>query len=170
MGPAERVDIIIRFGENLPPNLKTVYLICFDNNLGKTAIKYKFKISNTTVSTVRSPKDFTSINVPFTNLSALTQDKITMTRHRALIDFPQDGIFNIGPHYMFGMGASENSKIGTIEDYWISNNLWEGHPIHFHLINFQVVKSYSMKYIAGPDVDQECTLYILDYFRITGLP
>lgn len=92
-----------------------------------------------------------------------------MTRHRALIDFPMDGIFNIGMHYMFGMGASENSKIGTIEDFWISNNLWEGHPLHFHLVNFQVVKSYSLKKIEGPDVDQECTLYILDYFRISGL-
>jgi spore coat protein A, manganese oxidase len=40
---------------------------------------------------------------------------------------------------MFDMGASDNPKIGTIEDWYFINTLFEAHPIHFHLINFQVV-------------------------------
>jgi FtsP/CotA-like multicopper oxidase with cupredoxin domain len=45
----------------------------------------------------------------------------------------------------------------------------EGHPMHVHLINFQAVKSYSLKKMIGKD-DKECSLYMLDYFRFSGLP
>lgn len=66
---------------------------------------------------------------------------------------------------MFGMGASENSQIGTVEDYYIVNNLWEAHPIHFHLINFQIMASYSLKRLPGSLL---CTLYALDYLQQSG--
>jgi hypothetical protein len=36
--------------------------------------------------------------------------------------------------------------------------------MHFHLINFQVIKQYSLKII-----DAGCTLYELDYFRESNL-
>lgn len=52
------------------------------------------------------------------------------------------------------MGASEDPQIGTTEDWYIINNLWEGHPIHVHLINFQIIDSYSLKTIS-----EGCTLY-----------
>jgi FtsP/CotA-like multicopper oxidase with cupredoxin domain len=70
---------------------------------------------------------------------------------------------------MFDMGASDNSKIGTYEEFYMINNLWEGHPIHIHLINFQIISSYSLKRILGPEADQECTFYMLDYFRLSNI-
>lgn len=73
----------------------------------------------------------------------------------------------IGAHYMFEMGATDNPQIGTFEDFYIVNNLWEPHPIHIHLINFQVVATYDLKSIPE---NRDCTLYMLDYFRMSGLP
>jgi hypothetical protein len=32
--------------------------------------------------------------------------------------------FMIGAHYMFESGATENPQIGTVEDFYIVNNLW----------------------------------------------
>jgi len=30
----------------------------------------------------------------------------------------------IGAHYMFEMGKTDRSQIGTIEDFYLINNLW----------------------------------------------
>lgn len=51
----------------------------------------------------------------------------------------------IGAHYMFEDGASDLPKIGTYEEFYMINNLWEDHPMHIHLVNHQVVKAYSLK-------------------------
>lgn len=50
----------------------------------------------------------------------------------------------IGAHYMFEDGASDQPKIGTVEDFYLINNLWEDHPMHIHLINHQVVKDIDL--------------------------
>lgn len=73
----------------------------------------------------------------------------------------------IGAHYMFEMGRADNAQIGTIDDFYLVNTLWEAHPMHIHLINFQVVATYSLKSIPE---NEQCTLYMLDYFRLSGLP
>lgn len=69
---------------------------------------------------------------------------------------------------MFDMGASDFPQIGTIEDWYIINNLWEGHPIHFHLVNFQVIQTYRLKTVVAGE--EECSLYELDFFKNTGSP
>lgn len=43
-GPAERVDLLIRFDAELPSNINNVYFVCDDLNEGATVIKYQFKI------------------------------------------------------------------------------------------------------------------------------
>lgn len=43
-GPAERVDLVIRFDTVLPPNINNVYFVCDDMNEGATVIKYQFQI------------------------------------------------------------------------------------------------------------------------------
>jgi FtsP/CotA-like multicopper oxidase with cupredoxin domain len=53
----------------------------------------------------------------------------------------------IGAHYMFEMGASDSPQIGTFEDFYMVNTLWERHPMHIHLINFQTVATYTLKSI-----------------------
>ena len=72
----------------------------------------------------------------------------------------------IGAHYMFEMGASDSPQIGTFEDFYMVNTLWERHPMHIHLINFQTVATYTLKSIP---LNVNCTLYMLDYFRLSGL-
>lgn len=43
-GPAERVDLLIRFDTELPAGINNVYFVCYDNNEGATVIKYQFQI------------------------------------------------------------------------------------------------------------------------------
>lgn len=58
----------------------------------------------------------------------------------------------------FHKGESENPKIGSIEDWYIINTLARGqHPIHIHLINFQVVRVMKLK------LYDKCTIYELDF-------
>jgi hypothetical protein len=82
---------------------------------------------------------------------------------RPLLSLPRDEKFVINGHYMFDMGASDNPKIGTIEDWYFINTLFEVHPIHFHLVNFQVVQTFTLRM-----VQEECTLYEVDYLRSSG--
>lgn len=67
---------------------------------------------------------------------------------------------------MFEDGATDLPKIGTVDDFYMINNLWEDHPMHIHLINHQVVKAYSLKQLPE---NPNCTLYFLDFFRLSGL-
>jgi len=64
---------------------------------------------------------------------------------------------------MYGMGETETPQIGTVEDWYIINNLWEPHPMHFHLINFQIIQTYSLKLTP-----EGCTFYELDFFRFSN--
>lgn len=51
-GPAERVDLLIRFDTDLPQNINNVYFVCDDQNEGKTVIKYQFNIQKSTLTLV----------------------------------------------------------------------------------------------------------------------
>lgn len=170
LGPAERIDLIIRFGQHLPASVSNVYFICLEGNSGETTIKFKFNIhSQLPKTTPKNPESVTAVAVPYDDLKQVAASKIAVRRMRPLFSFPKDVTFTIGGHYMFDMGASDNSKIGTYEEFYMINNLWEGHPIHIHLVNFQVTHSYSLKLIEGPEDEMNCTLYMLDYFRLSNI-
>lgn len=47
--------------------------------------------------------------------------------------------FGINGHFVFSQGASENPKIGTTEDWYMINTMSGPHPIHIHLINYQLI-------------------------------
>lgn len=108
---------------------------------------------------------FHFLNVPYYDLKPLVP---VVKRHRPIYGY-KETTFLIGAHHMFETGASENPQIGTVEDWHIVNMHIEGHPMHFHLINFQAVKSYSLKTITGNN-GVHCSLYMIDYFRFSGLP
>ena len=55
--------------------------------------------------------------------------------------------FKINGHYRFHKGQSENPEIGTTEDWWLINLSGFEHPIHVHLINFQVVEYIGLRSI-----------------------
>lgn len=44
LGPAERVDVLINFREYIPPNIEYIYIICYDNDEGRTVMKYRFTL------------------------------------------------------------------------------------------------------------------------------
>jgi FtsP/CotA-like multicopper oxidase with cupredoxin domain len=46
--------------------------------------------------------------------------------------------FMVNGHHDFHQGAAENPTVGSMEDWYIINTINEGHPIHVHLIVFQV--------------------------------
>jgi FtsP/CotA-like multicopper oxidase with cupredoxin domain len=49
-GPAERVDLLIRFDIALPSNINNAYFVCDDLNEGATVIKYQFDIEKKPVT------------------------------------------------------------------------------------------------------------------------
>lgn len=77
---------------------------------------------------------------------------------RPLIIFNNPFFFSINGRIDFHAGKSENPTIGTYEDWYLINTMDEAHPIHVHLINFQVVKILSLKRTTN-----DCTLYELDF-------
>lgn len=58
------------------------------------------------------------------------------------------------------MGASENPKIGSVEDWYLINTISFGHPIHIHLIQFQIIEYYQLRVAPGG-----CTYYLIDFVR-----
>ena len=69
-----------------------------------------------------------------------------------------NGIYSINGRIDFHSGKSENPTIGTYEDWYLINTMTGTHPMHFHLINFQVIKILTLRKTSGG-----CTLYELDF-------
>jgi FtsP/CotA-like multicopper oxidase with cupredoxin domain len=97
--------------------------------------------------------------VAYFNLTdAEYENKVAVKRMRPLIDGA--GKFTIHGRADFHSGKSENPKIGDIEDWFIINT-YNGmpHPIHVHLINFQVVRQYDLRIF-----ESKCSLYGMDFY------
>lgn len=110
----------------------------------KTAYKNKRKnINNVTLS------------VPFTNFNNLNIP-ISIKRMRPLM---LTDVFSINGRSDFHYGKSENPTIGTYEDWYLINTMGNGHPIHVHLINFQVIRVLNLRF----EKSNKCTLYELDF-------
>ena len=77
-GPAERLDLLIRFDKVLPPNVNNVYLVCFDNNEGASVIKHHFKINHLPIKypTTLSSKT-PQIQIAANNIQVDAQDIIS---------------------------------------------------------------------------------------------
>lgn len=86
-----------------------------------------------------------NISTSYYDLSQITDSQIAVKRMSPLFSFPRDKVFSINGHYMMDMGASEKPRIGTTDWYYFINNMAEAHPIHIHLVNFQVSSKYELK-------------------------
>ena len=71
---------------------------------------------------------------------------VRYTRNKPIMmDIPSNsGFFLFNGHPSFTKARSDNPKIGTVEDWNIFSFLGS-HPIHIHLINFQVVAKAKLK-------------------------
>jgi hypothetical protein len=102
------------------------------------------------------PNQICKINVPFYDLRKITKkckpgfEKSPATSTTCIAatrfkPFLRDAAFNfaINGHYRFSdSGATDQPRIGTTEDWYLINTMISPdipHPIHFHLINFQII-------------------------------
>lgn len=99
-----------------------------------------------------------ALSVPYTDFNDPNLP-IAVKRMRPLMIFPGP-IFSINGRTDFHAGNSENPKIGTYEDWYLINTMGGAHPIHVHLINFQVVKVLSLRKTSNVN---GCFLYELDF-------
>jgi FtsP/CotA-like multicopper oxidase with cupredoxin domain len=61
----------------------------------------------------------------------------------------------------FHSGFSENPVIGSTEDWFLINAFPYGHPMHIHLINFQVIKVFRL--LVLKTATAACSYYEIDY-------
>lgn len=100
-------------------------MICFDDSVGDYVIKYRFALNQlSTANKYADPIKTKPIPVSFYNLSTYTKSQVDVNRMRPLLSRPSDMTFLINGHYMYDMGETDNPKIGTIEDWYIINNLF----------------------------------------------
>lgn len=70
---------------------------------------------------------------------------LCINRMRMRPIFKKSGAHFFNGHYDFQKsGKTDNPKIGTTED-WVFISLTHFHPIHVHLINFQIIGSTVLK-------------------------
>lgn len=102
-------------------------------------------------------KDLNNVTlpVPYVNFSDPNLS-VSVKRMRPLMS---TDALTINGRSDFHGGRSENPTIGTYEDWYLINTLQNGHPIHVHLINFQVIKVLNLRF----EKTNTCTLYELDF-------
>ncbi len=105
--------------------------------------------------------DRIKLNVPYTDLGALNDSQIAVSRFRPLVWVGRQ-TFTINGRVDFHNGSSENPTMGTVEDWYLINTISFGHPIHVHLINFQVVREYDLLLIGNGSFSS-CSIYELDF-------
>lgn len=74
-------------------------------------------------------------------------------------------VFTINGRRDFHAGKSQNPTIGTVQDWFILNTIYFAHPVHVHLINFQVIGSYDVRVLAldPNEAKTQCAFYELDF-------
>jgi FtsP/CotA-like multicopper oxidase with cupredoxin domain len=95
-----------------------------------------------------------TLGVAFTNLSDIKD--IAVTRMRPLLWIGQS-VFTINGRLDFHKGWSENPMVGSTEDWIMANTIYFPHPIHVHLINFQVIREYDLQLLILPNGDDDTT-------------
>lgn len=82
-------------------------------------MKFKFalqKVSgiNPNIQILNTDLAISSLNLPYTDLSAISKSSIGVKRMKPLFSRPSDQNFIINGHFMYGMGASDFPTIGTV--------------------------------------------------------
>ena len=76
------------------------------------------------------------------------------------------GVFTINARTSFHGGWSEDPTLGTTEDWFLINNIFIGHPIHVHLLNYEVIREYELRYLmpaGSTSIFSYCALYEMDF-------
>jgi hypothetical protein len=84
-----------------------------------------------------------------------------------------NAVFTINGRTSFHGGWSENPTLGTTEDWFLINNIFFGHPMHVHLLNFEVIREFHLRYLTPPGMPKgfppgtepfaNCGFYEMDF-------
>jgi FtsP/CotA-like multicopper oxidase with cupredoxin domain len=110
-----------------------------------------------------------SVTDPPKNLENTTMC-LSQTRMRPF--FYDGSRFNFNGHYSFtDHGHSDDPQIGTTEDWFFINAIFFGHPIHVHLINYQVIAQGTLKSFTVSNLGRtlQCSLYEIDFYKNVSL-
>jgi FtsP/CotA-like multicopper oxidase with cupredoxin domain len=148
LASAERVDVLIKFESSVLPKGSNVYFV-----QGHDPQDDHYKLFVITVGDICVDPEGISyvppstIDVPFTDLSAMPDQNISKIRMRPLMRaWNMDG-YGVNGHLLYHKGDSEQPEIGTTEDWYFINGMYTytiDHPMHVHLINFQEVYEYTL--------------------------
>jgi spore coat protein A, manganese oxidase len=163
LSQAERIDILIKFAPNA-----THFSICTTDYLHPNTTTdieqddalLAIKLGNLTAvdNNTRTSTDNISLSVAYIDLSQETNIPIIRMRPLFFIGFT---IFSIHGRTAFHQGWSENPTLGTVEDWFIINTIFFAHPMHIHLINFQVIREFDLRVIRTNN--SKCSIYEMDF-------
>ena len=158
---AERVDVLIKFDSKTLKNGDMVqlhYRDFFQRENDLVRMEIGDQETNQTILDYVPPKQ---LDVPFKNL---TDPDIVVSKKRMRILQSRGSLFSTNGHTMFDQGKSENPQVGTVEDWFLINtDSLALHPFHFHLVNFQIVRDYTLKVFKTPE-NYTCAYYEIDFF------
>jgi spore coat protein A len=164
ISPAERVDILVEFS-NIPAGQKVI--------LENTALEHSELASE--VQTLGQVIQFSVLNeqgfapkqLPSNLNPTLTgyfPSLLSPTKERILtltdVPGPNGPLAILLDGQKWGAPISENPELGTTEDWIIVNPATNAHPIHVHLIQFQLISRQTFN----------ATAYMADWTALNGDP
>lgn len=162
LGPAERADILVDFS-GIPSGEKVI----LQNDALLDFEKEKDTLGQIVQFTVLDGQGFTKKELPsilnptfssnFPSLSSSRKERVlTLTS----VSDPNGPVTLLLDGQRWGSPVSENPILGTTEDWIIVNPILNAHPIHLHLVQFQVVKRQ----------DLNSSAYLSDWVDLNGEP
>jgi FtsP/CotA-like multicopper oxidase with cupredoxin domain len=163
MGPAERADILVDFS-NVPPGAKII--------LQNIALTENTEVERQTVGqimqfTVTDQNGFAPKTLPTELNPTLAGSFPTLqnaNKQRTLSLIEATGTNGTIAMYLDGQEydatISETPELGTTEDWVIANPTISAHPIHLHLVQFQIISRQLFNETA----------YMSDWTALNGRP
>lgn len=154
MSPGERADILVDFS-NIPQGQKII-LLNKDPTLTATEQQTVGQIMQFTVTNQKgqSPQSLPKNLNP--TLTAAFPTLPTPTKNRTITLIEQgnapDTVAMLLDGQTWDAPITEEPQLGTTEDWYIVNPTMNNHPIHLHLIQFQLVKRQALN--SGPYMDE----------------
>lgn len=163
MAPGERCDVVIDFSLHVGETITLsndaaaphpMGLIDVDAPAIPELMQFRVTLPLSSVDNSRVPAKLMAIAKLSSRDALLTRD-ITIEERMSPLDEPLQGLFN-GMHYK--EPATEKPKIGTVEIWRFINLTGDTHPVHVHLVEFQVLERrpfdvdyYLATQAVGPD-------------------
>jgi FtsP/CotA-like multicopper oxidase with cupredoxin domain len=145
IGPGERADVIVDFAGKQGTSfiLKNTNSSSCRSSFGSAIVSQIMKVNvslplngtDTSLNPATGPN--LRPNNPIVNLSA-TVTSSTPTRHLTLAKNRDSGAFLLNGKF-FDDPITEKPRVGATEVWQIDNSTGDTHPIHLHLIQFQVL-------------------------------